>query len=105
MPSRTGPATTVGRWSLLPPRDTDPTRRAHAYAETLLDRHGVVTRGAVMSERRRAAFAAAYRVLAAFEETGRCRRGYFVEGLGRAAVRLARGRRPHACDGCSARAA
>jgi ATP-dependent Lhr-like helicase len=84
MPSRTGPATTVGRWSLLPPRDNDPTRRAHAYAETLLDRHGVVTRGAVMSERPPGGFAAAYRVLAAFEETGRCRRGYFVEGLGAA---------------------
>lgn len=32
--------------------------------------------------------AAVYRVLAAFEETGRCRRGYFVEGLGAAQFAL-----------------
>ena len=84
MPSRTGPPTAAGRWSLLPAREPDPTRRAHAVAEALLDRHGVVTRGAVMAERVPGGFAAAYRVLTAFEETGRCRRGYFVEGLGAA---------------------
>jgi ATP-dependent Lhr-like helicase len=37
-----------------------------------------------MSERTPGGFAATYRVLASFEETGRCRRGYFVEGLGAA---------------------
>ena len=74
----------AGRWSLLPDRETDPTRRAHALAEVLLDRHGVVTRGAVAAERVPGGFAAVYRVLAAFEETGRVRRGYFVEGLGAA---------------------
>ena len=37
-----------------------------------------------MSERTPGGFAATYKVLAAFEETGRCRRGYFVEGLGAA---------------------
>ncbi|HWA67349.1 MAG TPA: DEAD/DEAH box helicase [Mycobacteriales bacterium] len=74
--------TAVGRWSLLAPRDTDPTRRGHALAEALLDRHGIVTRGAVVAERTAGGFAAAYPVLKAFEETGRCRRGYFVEGLG-----------------------
>jgi ATP-dependent Lhr-like helicase len=84
MPSRTGPPTAAGRWSLLPERDPDPTRRAHALAETLLDRHGVVTRGAVGAERAPGGFAAVYRVLTAFEESGRCRRGYFVEGLGAA---------------------
>ena len=55
-----------------------------AYAESLLDRHGVVTRGAVAAERAPGGFAGAYRVLAGFEETGRARRGYFVEGLGAA---------------------
>jgi ATP-dependent Lhr-like helicase len=50
--------------------------------ESLLDRHGIVTRGAVVGERAGGGFAAAYPVLKAFEETGRCRRGYFVEGLG-----------------------
>ena len=81
---RTGPPETAGRWALLPTLDTDPTRRAHATAERLLDRHGVVIRGAVVSERTPGGFAAAYKVLSAFEETGRCRRGYFVDGLGAA---------------------
>jgi ATP-dependent Lhr-like helicase len=84
MPARSGPPTAVGRWSALPAREADPTRRAHTLAETLLDRHGVVIRGAVMSEHAPGGFAAVYRVLAGFEETGRCRRGYFVEGLGAA---------------------
>ena len=84
MPIRSGPPHTTGRWSALPAREPDPTKRAHALAETLLDRHGVVIRGAVMSERVQGGFAAIYRVLAAFEESGRCRRGYFVEGLGAA---------------------
>jgi ATP-dependent Lhr-like helicase len=38
----------------------------------------------VVAERTPGGFAAAYRMLAAFEEAGRCRRGYFVEGLGAA---------------------
>jgi ATP-dependent Lhr-like helicase len=53
-------------------------------AELLLERYGVVTRGSVMSEGVRGGFALAYRVLSRFEETGRARRGYFVEGLGAA---------------------
>jgi len=84
MPVRTGPPETAGRWALLPPRDGDPTRRAHARAEHLLERHGVVTRGAVMSERVAGGFAGVYKVLSAFEDSGRCRRGYFIEGLGAA---------------------
>ncbi|MGA8994010.1 MAG: DEAD/DEAH box helicase, partial [Nocardioidaceae bacterium] len=84
LPSRTGPPTTAGRWSLLPELEPDATRRAHAWAEGLLERHGVVTRGAVASERVPGGFAAVYKVLAAFEETGRCRRGYFVSSLGAA---------------------
>ena len=58
--------------------------RTHAAAEVLLDRHGIVTRGAVVAEGTVGGFAAVYRVLAALEETGRIRRGYFVEGLGAA---------------------
>ncbi|MGO4257870.1 ATP-dependent helicase [Marmoricola sp. RAF53] len=84
MPTRSGPPDMAGRWFALPEVETDATRRAHAAAEGLLDRHGVVTRGAVISERTPGGFAAAYRVLARFEETGRCRRGYFVDGLGAA---------------------
>ena len=63
MPTRTGPPTTAGRWSLLPAREPDATLRAHANAEVLLERHGVVTRGAVVAERTAGGFAAAYRVL------------------------------------------
>ncbi len=84
LPSRSGPPTVVGRWSLLPARESDPTLRAHAAAELLLERHGVLTRGAVVAERSPGGFAATYRVLSAFEDAGRVRRGYFVEGLGAA---------------------
>ncbi|MFF4406437.1 ATP-dependent helicase [Streptomyces sp. NPDC001404] len=82
--SRGGPPTVAGRWSLLPEREPDPTHRAHALARTLLDRHGVVTRGAVAAEGVEGGFSAAYRVLSAFEESGQARRGYVVEGLGAA---------------------
>ncbi|WP_225448716.1 ATP-dependent helicase [Streptacidiphilus sp. P02-A3a] len=76
--------TTAGRWSLLPAPSADPTQRAHALAQTLLDRHGVVTRGAAQAERAPGGFAGVYRVLSALEENGRVRRGYVVEGLGAA---------------------
>jgi ATP-dependent helicase Lhr and Lhr-like helicase len=94
MPTRTGPPTVSGRWSLLPGRlepsgdDGAATVRAHALALTLLERHGVLTRGAVASERIAGGFAAVYPVLRAMEEAGQCRRGYFVEGLGAAQFAL-----------------
>ncbi|WP_066041225.1 ATP-dependent helicase [Herbiconiux solani] len=84
MQTRVGPPTAGGRWSLLPDPVDDPTLRAHAIAEMLLDRYGVVTRGSVVNERIPGSFALVYRVLSQFEETGRCRRGYFVETLGAA---------------------
>ncbi|MFC0028263.1 ATP-dependent helicase [Micromonospora chaiyaphumensis] len=84
LPSRGGPPTVAGRWSRLPERDLDPTRRAAALADLLLERHGVVTRGAVMAEQVTGGFAAVYPVLSALEERGAARRGYFVEGLGAA---------------------
>ncbi len=82
--SRTGPPTVSGRWSRLPSAEPEPTHRAHALARTLLDRHGVVTRGAVQAEGVEGGFSAVYRVLAAFEDSGQARRGYVVEGLGAA---------------------
>jgi len=98
MPTRTGPPTVSGRWSLLPGRltseahgtgrDSAQTVRAHTLALTLLERHGVLTRGAVASERIPGGFAAVYPVLRAMEEAGQCRRGYFVEGLGAAQFAL-----------------
>jgi ATP-dependent Lhr-like helicase len=80
--SPSAPPHLAGRWSLLPSREPDVTSRAYAVTQSMLDRYGVVTRGAVMAERRPGGFAATYRVLTAMEETGRARRGYFVEGLG-----------------------
>src|SRR5205814_307447 len=88
-PPRAAPRTVSGRWAPPPPRDkADPTLRANALAMTLLDRHGVLTRGAVAAERVTGGFAAVYPVLRAMEEAGQCRRGYFVEGLGGAQFAL-----------------
>ena len=81
-PSRGGPPAAAGRWSLTPEREADSTRRLHAVAEQLLARHGIVTRGAVAAERVAGGFAGVYQVLRAFEDAARCRRGYFVAGLG-----------------------
>ncbi|HIZ98785.1 MAG TPA: ATP-dependent helicase [Candidatus Janibacter merdipullorum] len=82
LPQRSGPPRASGRWSLLPSVETDPTIRAHAAAEGLLDRHGVVTRGAATAEEVPGGFAAIHRVLGLAEEAGQVRRGYFIEGLG-----------------------
>ena len=73
-----------GRWSLLPAAEPDAALRATATASLLLDRYGVVTRGAVQSEGVPGGFAQTYRVLAGFEEAGHCRRGYVIEKLGAA---------------------
>ncbi|MGU3645700.1 DNA glycosylase AlkZ-like family protein [Microbacterium sp. C23T] len=73
-----------GRWSLLPSAEPDAALRATATASLLLDRYGVVTRGAVQSEGVPGGFAQTYRVLAGFEEAGHCRRGYVIEKLGAA---------------------
>ena len=40
----------AGRWSRLPDREPNATRRTTARTEALLERHGVLTRGAVMAE-------------------------------------------------------
>ncbi len=88
LPSRSGPPTVSGRWSLLPPGEPDRTRRLHALAGALLDRHGILIRGAVAVERVAGGFGALYPVLRAMEEAGQCRRGYFVEGLGAAQFAL-----------------
>ncbi|WP_045256300.1 ATP-dependent helicase [Microbacterium hydrocarbonoxydans] len=91
--ARTAPRPTSlgGRWSLLPGADAsagsatqDAARRATVTAGLLLDRYGVVTRGAVQAEGVPGGFAQAYRVLAGFEEAGHCRRGYVIEKLGAA---------------------
>ncbi len=83
-PARAMPFAMAGRWSAVPDRDLDVTRRAAAAADMVLDRYGLVTRGSVGAERISGGFSAVYPVLKAAEEAGRTRRGYFVEGLGAA---------------------
>ncbi|WP_210479846.1 ATP-dependent helicase [Naasia sp. SYSU D00948] len=84
LPTRTGPPVVGGRWSIVPLAESDPTLRAAAAAEILLDRHGIVTRGAVAAERVPGGFALVYKTLSAFEESGKARRGYFISSLGAA---------------------
>ncbi len=79
------PPHSSGRWSLtdqLAGSRPSETERHAAWAELLLDRHGVVTRATVLSEGYPGGFSALYPVFGHMEETGRIRRGYFVEGLG-----------------------
>ncbi|SFQ34357.1 ATP-dependent helicase Lhr and Lhr-like helicase [Amycolatopsis arida] len=84
MPSRTGPPTVAGRWTLTPDREPDPTRRTHARTEAFLERHGVLTRGALDTERVTGGFSGIYKVLRGMEDAGHVVRGYVVEGLGAA---------------------
>ncbi len=97
------PAHASGRWSLTEGLSTprpSPTESRAAWAELLLDRHGVVTRSTVLAEGYPGGFSALYPVFSHMEETGRIRRGYFVEGLGGSqfalpgAVDRLRGRQP-----------
>ena len=89
--SRLGPPAAAGRWSLVEPLLAplpSPTEVAHATALQLLERHGVLTREAVLGEGVPGGFAAVYPVLKALEERGQVRRGYFVSGLGAAQFAL-----------------
>src|SRR6266566_2543921 len=75
----------AGRWSLVKEMvgaGPNATERLHASAGVLLQRYGVLTRESVAAEGWPGGFAALYPVLRAMEESGRIRRGYFVEGLG-----------------------
>ncbi len=89
--SRGGPAAAAGRWSLVAPLlepAPTPTETLHAQALQLLERHGVLTREAVLAEGVEGGFAAVYPVLKVLEERGQVRRGYFVAGLGAAQFAL-----------------
>ncbi len=87
--TRASDPTVAGRWSTLPAAEPDSTLRAHHQAELLLNRHGVLTRGAVSAEEVPGGFATLYKVLTALEDAGRCQRGYFVESLGGAQFAVA----------------
>ena len=73
-----------GRWVLVSsllygsPPDTE---RLMAWSNTMLERYGVVSREAVASEGLPGGFTPLYQTYKALEETGRVRRGYFVDGL------------------------
>ncbi len=54
----------------------------------LVERHGVVTREAVLAEGVVGGYASVYGVLKVLEERGQVRRGYFVSGLGAAQFAL-----------------
>ncbi|QZA06787.1 ATP-dependent helicase [Mycolicibacter heraklionensis] len=87
--ARAADPTVAGRWSALPAPEEDSTLRAHHTAELLLHRYGVLTRGAVAVEAVPGGFSTIYKVLTAFEDAGRCQRGYFIESLGAAQFALA----------------
>lgn len=73
-----------GRWvavSNLVYNQPNDTERLMAWCRTLLERYGVVSREAVASEGLPGGFTPFYQTFKALEETGRARRGYFVEGL------------------------
>ena len=89
--TRIGPPEAAGRWSLVAPLllpPATPTEAAHARAQQLLHRYGVLTREAALGEGAEGGFAGVYPVLKALEERGHVRRGYFVEGLGAAQFAL-----------------
>ncbi|MEA3273713.1 MAG: DEAD/DEAH box helicase [Pseudomonadota bacterium] len=74
-----------GRWWCLDElvdAGVTPTERTLARAETLLERYGILSREAAVAEALPGGFGALYPVLAGMEESGRVRRGYFIEGLG-----------------------
>jgi len=81
---RAPPSATAGRWSLVAPLLADPpseTERLHARTLLYLNRHGIVSREAMGVESQVGGFGAIYPVLREMEETGRIRRGHFVEGM------------------------
>lgn len=77
-----GDPTLAGRWSLLSRDATSDTARALALAEGLLDRYGIVTRGAAIAEEVPGGFPALLPIFRSMEDSGQILRGRFVEGLG-----------------------
>lgn len=84
-PGRSAPSAVAGRWSLTAPLFAGApagAERVRALAELLVERHGVLTRPAVLAEGIPGGFAAMYPALRDLETLGACRRGYFIAGLG-----------------------
>ncbi|MGH2696934.1 MAG: Lhr family helicase, partial [Actinomycetota bacterium] len=70
-----------GRWSLLPEAEEDPTVRAEAWAERLLEAYGVVARETASAAEVPVPWPLLVDALVTMEAQGRARRGYFVRGL------------------------
>ena len=87
-PPRITSPDTAGRWSIVHRGPSSATERLAADVFAQLDRYGVVTRGSVLTENSEGGFGVAYRALSSLEESGQCRRGYFIEGLGAAQFAL-----------------
>jgi ATP-dependent helicase Lhr and Lhr-like helicase len=88
---RPGAPQVQGRWSLTGALFAGAPAhgpRMRAVSELLLERHGIVTREAVLAEGVPGGFAGLYSELANLETLGTARRGYFVEGLGGAQFAL-----------------
>lgn len=78
------PSATAGRWSLVAtqmPPSPEPTERLYARCGRLLERHGLLSREAMALESQPGGFGAIYPMLRELEDTGRIRRGHFVQGL------------------------
>ena len=89
---------TEGRWSLLPYPEApsgaarfgttgmangpSETERRTRQATQILRRHGVVTKETIKYEIVDGGFAALYPIFKAMEESGKARRGYFIQGQG-----------------------
>ena len=83
--ARGAPSAVAGRWSLADRlfRDAPAAdERRRILAELLVERHGVLTRSAVLSEGVPGGYAGVYPALTDLETLGTVRRGYFVAGLG-----------------------
>ncbi|MEM8982775.1 MAG: DEAD/DEAH box helicase [Pseudomonadota bacterium] len=90
-PRRRHAPAAAGRWARvasLVTTDRAPTERVVARTRLLLERYGLLSRGAALAEGSEGGFAPIYKVLRELEEQGRTRRGHFVDGLGGAQFAL-----------------
>ncbi|PFG19351.1 DEAD/DEAH box helicase [Serinibacter salmoneus] len=76
------PPTAAGRWSAVERDQIDPATALAARVATMVQRHGVLLRGAAGAEGVPGGYSALYPSLVRLEEAGGLRRGYLVEGQG-----------------------
>ena len=85
-PSR--PLAPAPRWSAVRPSTDNQTARWAQAVSLQAGRHGVLTRAGLLAEPMTPSFTVAYKVMAAMEQRGLLRRGYFVEKAGGAQFAL-----------------